>query len=202
MEDALRSAAIDADAPGLLSDLDLRRGGLTVVRSQDDLWPLLPPGNPEYGELKIQQLQESVNRAFHVDQLELKQSPAMTATEVNVRYELMQRLLGPTLGRLQNDFLDPLIQRTFNILYRAGQLPPVPDVVLETASPLDVRYTGPLPRSQRQDAAITTQQWVAGLAELSQLYPDLADIPDVDAIGRGLAELLGVPAKFIRSETE
>ena len=55
----------------------------------------------------------------------------MTATEVQVRYELMQRLLGPTLGRFQSEFLNPLIERVFGIMFRANAFLPAPEIFLK-----------------------------------------------------------------------
>ena len=109
---------------GLISDLDLTPGGMTVVRDiEGSVKPYESRARFDVSELQREKLKDSVNRAFYVDQLQLKDSPAMTATEVQVRYELMQRLLGPTLGRLMSDFLDPLLSRTFSIMYRNGALP-------------------------------------------------------------------------------
>ncbi|MES0344011.1 MAG: portal protein, partial [Anaerolineales bacterium] len=116
---------------GLLSDLDLEPAGLTVVRTMDSMEPYESGARFDVSQLQREELKRSIRSIFYVDQLELKESPAMTATEVQTRYELMQRLLGPTLGRLQSDYLDPLVQRTFNILYRAGQLGEPPAAVFE-----------------------------------------------------------------------
>lgn len=153
-------------------------------------------------QLQREELQRQIRSIFYVDQLELKESPAMTATEVQTRYELMQRLLGPTLGRLQSDYLDPLVQRTFNILYRAGQFGEPPASVLESSGELDIIYTGPLVRAQRADIAMGVTRWVASLAELGEVAPEVLDIPDWDAIGKELGSLEGVPAKLMRSEAD
>ena len=187
---------------GLLSDLDLGRGGLTVVRNVDDIRPYESRARFDVADLKIDRLQLAINRAFHVDQLELKQSPAMTATEVQVRYELMQRLLGPTLGRLQNDFLEPLIQRTFNILLREGMLPDIPDIVAESGDQIDIVYTGPLPQSQKRDAARSTVAWLQTIAQLAEIFPEMRDIPDPDAIARELGSMEGVPAKLMKPQDD
>ena len=185
---------------GLLSDLDLGRGGLTVAKSKDDIWAYESKARFDVGELKIDRLQTSINRAFFVDQLQLKESPAMTATEVQVRYELMQRLLGPTLGRLQQDFLDPLISRTFNILMRAGRLPEPPELVQELQAEYDVQYIGPLPRAQRMQVVESINQFIAGIAGIAELFPEALDIPDIDEMAREVAKLSGVPSKLIRDE--
>lgn len=189
---------------GLLSDLDLSPGGLTVVRTMDSLEPHESKARFDVSQLQREELQRAIRSIFYVDQLELKESPAMTATEVQTRYELMQRLLGPTLGRLQSDYLDPLVQRTFNILYRAGEFGDPPEIVLENGGHLDIVYTGPLVRAQRADIAQGVTRWIASLAELSQVPHEKAaevlDNVDFDQIAKELANLEGVPAKLMASE--
>ena len=185
---------------GLLSDLDLGRGGLTVAKSKDDIWAYESKARFDVGELRIDRLQSSINQAFFVDQLQLKESPAMTATEVNVRYELMQRLLGPTLGRLQQDFLDPLISRTFNILSRAGRLLEPPQSVVDMQAEYDIRYIGPLPRAQRMQTVEAMNQFIGNIAGIAELFPEVLDIPDMDAFARETAKLSGVPSKLIKDE--
>lgn len=185
---------------GLLSDLDLEPGGLTIVRDLDALKPFESRARFDVSELKVDRLQDAIRKAFFTDQLELKNSPAMTATEVSVRYELMQRLLGPTLGRLENDFLNPLITRTFNILLRAGQLAEIPDSLANSGADMDIRYTGPLARSQRADQAQSTERWMGMLGQMAQITPDILDVIDTDTIARDFADVLNVPAKYTVSE--
>lgn len=187
---------------GLVSDLDLARGGLTVVRNIGDLVPYETKARFDVGDGVLNRFQDSINRTFRVDQLQLKESPAMTATEVQVRYEMMQRLLGPTLGRLQNDFLNPMVQRTFNILLRAGRLPEIPEEVATLGGQLKVEYTGPLPRAQKMETVRSMQEWLAVIAEAGQLFPELNDLPDPDVFGRLSAKLMSVPSMVLRSQEE
>ena len=187
---------------GLLSDLDLGRGGLTVVRSIGDLQPFESTARFDVAAGTLEMFQMAINRVFRVDQLQLKESPAMTATEVQVRYELMQRLLGPTLGRLQNDFLNPLVTRTFNILQRANRLPPVPESVRINRGEINLEYTGPLPRAQRMEQVRATQEWLLTLAQMGELFPAMLDSVDPDAVSRRIARLMSVPAAMLRTAEE
>ena len=183
---------------GLLSDLDLGRGGLTVVRALDQIAPFESRTRFDVADMRIDRLQSSINQAFFVDQLELKESPAMTATEVQVRYELIQRLLGPTLGRLEADYLDPLIKRTFNILHRNGQLADMPPMVVEMEGQYEIEYTGPLPRAQKQEVATSVLNWMGVVGQLAEIFPEMMDNVDADAVTVGLADMASVPAKFRR----
>lgn len=187
---------------GLLADLDLTAGGLTVVRTMEDIAAYESKARFDVSSLEREELKSSIRSVFFVDQLELKESPAMTATEVQVRYELMQRLLGPTLGRLQNDFLSPLISRTFNIQLRAGKFGDIPEVVADYEGQMNVKYMGPLARAQKIDVVRSIQEWTAYLASMAEIQPDILDIPDWDAIARLLADLSNVPTKLIKKQTE
>ncbi len=183
---------------GLLGDLDLEPGGLSVVRDVEQIRPYESGARFDVSELQKENLQRSIRQVFHVDQLELKESPAMTATEVRVRYELMQRLLGPTLGRLQNDFLDPLIMRTFSIMLRGGALAPPPDSARDEQGILDIEYTGPLAKAQKMAEVEGMERWVGSIVALAEVFPDLRDLVDADDYGRNLAEVLGVPSDNVK----
>jgi len=182
---------------GLLSDLDLASGGLTVVRNKDDIWPYESRARFDVADLQTEKLRSSIRSAFYVDQLELKESPAMTATEVQVRYELMQRLLGPTLGRLQSDFLSPMLERTFYILLRANKLPELPEGL--SNADIDIQYVGPLTSAQKVDQAAKAERWLQTMAGIAEINPEVLDIIDVDAIARGLADTLNIEMKYVRT---
>lgn len=200
-EKVLDPATITSER-GLLGDLDLEPGGLTVVRDVEQIKPYESGARFDVSELQKENLQTSIRQVFHVDQLSLKESPAMTATEVRVRYELMQRLLGPTLGRLTNDFLDPLIMRTFAIMLRGGALAPPPDDARDEQGILDIEYTGPLAKSQKMAEVEGMERWVGSIVALSEVFPELRDLVDVDDYGRNLAETLGVPSSNIMDPTK
>lgn len=187
---------------GLLSDLDLGTGGLTVVRNIDDLKPYISGANFSVSELTKAALQDAINRAFYVDQLQLKESPAMTATEVQARMELMQRLIGPTAARLQNDFLDPMMKRTFNILWRAGQLEEPPQSVKDAEAEMDIEYVGPMFRAQRMGNVQAIQQWVGFLGQLEAVQPGVLDSVNFEAVANISARLMGVPAEAQASLSE
>lgn len=186
---------------GVLGSLDMRRGGVTVVNDINDVGIMPVGGDVNSGIIVIEDLRGQVRRAFFEDQLELKESPAMTATEVNVRYELMQRLLGPTLARLQSDLLDPLIQRTLNILLRTGAIEMPPDAARQGGE-VEIEYVGPLPRSQKADQAAAILGWVGQIASLAEVKPELLDIPAWDVVFTKVGNLTGVPATAINSDEE
>lgn len=188
--------AILTTSRGLLSDLDLRRAGVTVVRDIGDVVPFESRARFDIGELKMDKLESRIRSTFYIDQLELKESPAMTATEVNARADMVLKLMGPTSGRMINDFLDPCLKRTFRILSRANQFPPAPESVTNVGAAMDIEYTGPMPRAQRQDMIQSIQGWTGMVAQLAEINPQVLDIPDWDKITREVAKISGIPAKL------
>jgi hypothetical protein len=142
----------------------------------------------------------SIRSVFFIDKLELKESPAMTATEVNVRYERMMRQFASTLGRLQSDFLDKLLMRTIDILIRNGAVTAAPEGIID--SEFDIAYTGPIPRAQQAEIANSIEQLMADYAALGEIFPELLDLVDTDKMGLELARVRGVPTKILRNPQE
>tara|TARA_R110000803_G_scaffold72239_4_gene135833 strand:- start:1983 stop:2471 length:489 start_codon:yes stop_codon:yes gene_type:complete len=124
----------------------------------------------------------------------------MTATEVNVRYELMQRMLGSTFGRLQSEFLTPLVERAFYSMFRANALPPAPQSVLEVGGDLDIEYIGALARSQRMEDVTNIQRLYAAAMELAQAKPEVLDMLDADEALSTIAKRLGTPSDIVKSK--
>jgi hypothetical protein len=204
----LSAAAKAIDPPvltqqrNIIGDMDLQPAGETVVRDIGGTRPYESGAKFDVSNLLIDRLQDAIRRQFHNHQLELKESPAMTATEVQVRYELMQKVLGTVLGQLQTGLLDPIVQRTFNILTRAGRLPQMPEQIAALGGSVEIEYTGPMSRSQKSDKAVSMERFMMTLSQVGQIFPEMMDLMDVDQYGRKLAEYMGVPADALRDAEE
>ena len=185
---------------GVIGRVRMTPAGITVVRSDGAIKPLQIGSNWQITDMKENQLRQAIRQAYYSDQLQLQEGPQMTATEVQVRYELMQRLLGPTLGRFQSEFLNPLIERVFGIMYRAGALMEQPDAIGGTK--LDIEYVGPLARSQRMEEAVAIERLYQLAMNVVQVDPAIMDNINHDQAIRMRAKLLGVPKSVLRGETE
>jgi len=185
---------------GVIGRVRMTPGGITVVRNDAAIKPLQIGSNWQITDMKENQLRTAIRQAYYSDQLQLQEGPQMTATEVQVRYELMQRLLGPTLGRFQSEFLNPLIERVFNIMFRANALAPVPEIA--EGQSLQVEFIGPLARSQRMEEAVAVERLYQLGMQLAQADPNILDLFDNDTAIRLRAELLGVPKTVLRGPAE
>ena len=185
---------------GVIGRVRMTPGGITVVRNDAAVKPFQSGANVQLTDMKEEQLRSAIRQAYYSDQLQLQEGPQMTATEVQVRYELMQRLLGPTLGRFQSEFLNPLIERVFGIMNRAGALLEAPPEV--QGAKLDIEYVGPLARSQKMEEAIAVERLYQLVMQIAPADPSLMDIIDNDEAIRARAELLGVPKSVLRGREE
>lgn len=183
----------------VLGSLSLEPAAINVVEELDAVRPLESAARFDVTAIQEAELRAAIRRIFFADQLQLQERPQMTATEVQVRYELMQRLLGPTLGRLQAELLSPLIERAVNLLARAGQLPPAPGVLAQGGD-IDIEYEGPLARAQRSTDLIAIERKNAWLTTVLPIRPEVADVFDWDAEARHVASVTGVPADILEDE--
>ena len=183
---------------GLIGQLDLGPAGINVVREMGAMQPFESGARIDWDMAKTAEYRQMVEKFFKVDELQLKDSPAMTATEAQYRWEIMQRLLGPTLGRIVNDVLNPVLETTFKIMFRAGQLPPPPQALSNADPDIDIDYLGPLARAQRANTVASIERYLGRAAELGEAYPELKQLVDAEAAGRELADLDGVPTKILK----
>jgi hypothetical protein len=173
-----------------------------MVRDKDSFGVVQSGASFDVSQLQKQELVQSIRQAFHADDLQLKESPAMTATETMARMELMQRTLGATFGYLKSYMLDPLIQRTFNILFRAGRLPEPPAAVIESNAEMDIQYLGTMARAQKRDEIDAIQGFLADVAAIAQVFPEALDVPDVDKFIRKAAEARNLPKELMKGIEE
>ena len=180
---------------GVIGKVNMRPGKPTVVRDVErSIRPFHTQANMNFNQIKIGEYRDTIRQAFYADQLELpnRGSAEMTATEIQVRYDLMQRVLGPTLGRLERELLEPIITRTFKIMARQGVIPPPPAVVGDNLQ-LNIRYVGPLSRAQKQAEINAFMTFVQEAGMLAQMKPEVLDHVDMDAALRWLHDHHDLP---------
>ena len=185
---------------GFLLPVRTTPGGLNFYRSgtRDRIEQLNIGANNPLGEAMLEQRRQAIRAAFYVDQLILGQGPQMTATEVIQRTEEKMRLLGPVLGRLQAELLQPLINRTFNILARQKQFVPAPEILRQDQ--IDIEYVSPLARAQRSGDVQSILQMIEFLMPLMNLDPSVIDYLDMDGLANHIIKVTNTPAAVVRGQ--
>ncbi len=187
-------------ARNIIGDWLLKRAGLTVVRKIDQIKELTSSARVDWANIEEDRISQSIKDAYFIDLLDLKASPAMTATEVDERKRRLQQMMAPSLARIETDLLTRVIKRTINILYRAGKLPEMPDSVRDEE--IDIKFTGPLPVAMQLDEAASARGWSQWIASLAEAYPDMVDVVDPVGLARHVGQKSGVPASAMRGELE
>lgn len=185
-----------AEQRNILGQLDLRPGQISVVKDINGLREMTPQFRYDVNIEERRDRRDRIKAAFFIDKLLLPprtETGEMTAFEVAQRTEQMQRVLGPTLGRLNSELLDPLVRRGFNMMLRGAGFPPLPAILQEQPSGIEVEYVNVLARSQKAEDISNIQSWVQDLAFIAQLRPEAVDFIDVDGIAKHTAKIRGVP---------
>src|SRR5207245_4885360 len=111
---------------GVIGRLKISPADVITVRDMDAVKPLESSARFDVNQIKSDQKRESIKAIFFNQQLQLPEGQIMTATEVEHRFELMQRFLGPTLARMTTELLNPLVQRAFFLMLTRHGLDDVP----------------------------------------------------------------------------
>jgi hypothetical protein len=166
---------------------------------------------PEITALRedIGEIQDRIRRAMYEDlflMLTLSDRREITAEEIRERHEEKLLMLGPVLERLNDELLDPAIDRAFAICLRAGLIPEAPPEI--QGVDLRVEYISVLAQAQRLVATqglerLTTYVGVVAKAQADSQQPiSIMDKIDFDEAIDEYGYALGVPPKIIRSKEE
>jgi hypothetical protein len=148
-------------------------------------------------------IQDRINASFYADlflMLSMSDRRQITAREIEERHEEKLLMLGPVLERLNDEMLDPIIERTFGIMMRAGQVPP-PPMELEGVD-LKVEYISILAQAQKMLGIATVDRFVGFVGQMAQVDPKALDKLDVDQTIDEYAEMTGVSPRIVRSDDD
>ena len=154
-------------------------------------------------ENSIERVKQTIRGQFFADvflMLSNQNFSHMTATEVAERHQEKMLVLGPVLERLKNELLDPLIERTFAIMFRRGVIPLPPQIV--EGEDIKVQYVSMIAQAQKASGMNAIGQGVDFVGNLAKASPEVLDKIDFDAAVEEGLDLLGVGAVLLRSEEE
>lgn len=187
-----------AEDDGVLNPKTIKVGPRKVIvaNSVDSMKPLMTGSDFKVAWTEADMLERQIRRRLLADQLQPQDGPAMTATEVHVRVGLIRQLLGPVFGRMQSEFLQPLIERCFGIMYRSGALGKAPESLAGRA--FHVKYISPMARSQKLEDVTAIERYGLFVSQQVQSgFAQAADLYDPDEASRAVGDGLGVPQRII-----
>lgn len=193
---------------GLLSGFNAQPGAFVYGGMDDKGNRLIQPyesgGQIQIGFEAQEAKRKVINDAFLVNLFQiLVQNPQMTATEAMLRAQEKGQLLAPTMGRNQSEFLGNIIPREIEIFDRAGELPQMPDVMLQNGGLVsEVEYQSPLNRAQHAEVGVAINQTLQMLAPLAQIDGNVAHVVKGVETFRELARINGMPQKLLNTDQE
>lgn len=161
---------------------------------------MVPPAAMSEAREAIQEHAERIKTLFYTDLwLMLQQGqedPRKTATEVAELKEEKMLQLGPVMERLEDEMLDPVIDRTYDILERKGLLPKPPKEL--QGRRLMVEYTSIVAQALKMIQGVAPIERLASfVGNLSGTRPEVADNINWDAMVEDYADDLGVKPSLI-----
>jgi len=205
-DDLFRAVNKEVDPPlaipsSLWGNVDADPGGETPVEGGEkiqELYQISP--NLSAGDALSQQEKQSIRDWFFVNLFLLTTNPNATATEVAKKAQEQLIQLGPVLQGLFDEFLTPVIDRSFSILFKQGLIP-IPPPELE-GQDLEIEYISTLAQAQKQVSVESNAKFAFSVMEMASIVPGVLDNVDWDEMVRSNAANIGVQAKLLRSAEE
>ena len=156
--------------------------------------------NPRLGELQqdIAETQYRIRQGFYSDLFQMMTQSdrrQITAREIDERHEEKLLMLGPVLERLHTELLNPLIDRTFNIMARNDLLPAAPEELGGVT--LKVEYISVMAQAQKAIGTGAIERLAGFVGNMAAAKPEVLDKFDADQSVDEYAEMLGVPPKIV-----
>jgi len=207
VEHGLKASAKMIDPPLLVPDdsmlapVRMTPGSLNYYRSgsRDRIEPLNIGQNTTVTLNAENARREAIARMFHVDQLQIQSNRTMTATEVLQRNEEKMRILGPVMGRIQSELLEPMINRVFSIMLRNRLFREAPPILANQE--IDIEYVSPMALAQKGQELQNVMRGLELFGSLAQTMP-VMDYIDENGLVKQLVQTLGLPARMIKSDKE
>lgn len=151
--------------------------------------------NPNTADLlaDIQDTRQIINSSYFVDLFMMLQNTNTRSMPVEAVIEMKEEkllMLGPVLERLNDECLNPLIDRTFSIMARKNLLPPPPDVL--QGMPLRIEYISVMAQAQKSIGLSSLSSTVGFIGQLAALgKTEALDKLDADQAIDAFAEMSG-----------
>ncbi|QUT13785.1 portal protein [Rahnella inusitata] len=161
--------------------------------------------NPRINELvaDIQDTRSLINSSYFVDLFMMLQNVNTRSMPVEAVVEMKEEkllMLGPVLERLNDEFLDPSIDRIFNIMARKNMLPPAPPEL--AGQSLRVEYISVMAQAQKAVGIGSIERFVGFVGGLAQANPAALDKLNIDQAIDDYGNMVGVPATIIATSDQ
>lgn len=127
------------------------------------------------------------------------QQPA-TAREIDERHEEKLLALGPVLERTNDELLDPIVDRAYSMMDKAGLIPPAPQELQGVN--LKVEYISILAQAQKLVGVTGQDRFLQTTLGLAEVYPQVKNKINVNRVINNYADMLGVDPEIVYSDEQ
>ena len=173
--------------------------GIVIPRTPGSggLESISPGGRIDFGDLLLSRTQEHIRDIFFSENLGSLDKTPMSATEAAVRTNALAEVMGSSFGRLQYEFITPLIQRVIYLLKQQGKI----DVPKINGREVAIAATSPLARGMKFEQIQNMTNFYGTVAQMygpqqAQLYVK------PDEMVSELAGHFEVPSKILTTAAE
>jgi hypothetical protein len=210
LKKAVIQGAQQAVMPVLLATEDGILGQFNQVPGAVNYGGLDDQGNPTVRALEnksrvdigldmMDREREIISGAFMMDVFRvLVENPQMTATQTMELLNERATIMAPIIGRIESEHFSPQTEREIDLLSRMGMLDEMPPELIEAQGEYKIEYTSPMRRAMRSSEAIAITRTLEQIIPMAQVDQSVLDVYDLEACGRELGEINGMPAKCIR----
>lgn len=124
----------------------------------------------------------------------------ITAREVAEKHDEKMLQLGPVMENLEDELLDPLIDRVFGVLLRGGYLPPAPREL--AGAGLRVEYISMMAQAQKLLGTANIERLLGTVGNVYAVDQSVIDNIDLDEAVRSLGDMYGVMPRIIRTKDQ
>ena len=166
-------------------------------QTRPPITPLLTGANPNVGDVEIDREQNFILQCFYAEWFQSEQKKErQTATEIIDNQDQRANMMSPNLGRIETEYLDRRIARSYNLLKAHGKIPDAPSSLRQAE--LKVRYETPARRAQRAQQSLNDRRFVELILPLAELEPGIMDEFDLVEFAKSTANNLSVSQNIRR----
>jgi hypothetical protein len=199
--------------PALNVPVELRRkeinqfsGGLNFVAGPNQkIEPLhtIQSAPLQHVEAKIQRLEDRIRKGLYEDVFMAMSGidSARTAEEIRARIDEKIQSIGPILLTLNDELLDTLVERTYEIMQQPefkGLIPEPPEAL--AGAPLTVEYISELAQAMKLNGVVGIERVMGFARENAEFYPQGLDNVNIDEVMNIYTDMSGAPVRILNDE--
>ena len=170
---------------------------IPVAPGSRGLQPINGAGRFDVAQIVLEDMRNNIRKALYMETLGPTKGTPMSATEVAERMADLSRQIGSSFGRLQSEFITPLIRRVIYILKKQGRIE-IPSI---DNKEIKIVPESPLSRAQHEQDISDLNRFNSTIGQT--FGPEVLNlIVKQEEVARFLAEKMNLPEKLIRDSAE